>query len=114
MQKQQIIGISLITLILVLYIGVILPKYQPAPVKQPPKGTLAQNTTGSSTLSNETTGSEPSPPLALDTTLLQHMQEIVVDSDLYRARFTTLGGRLTSFRLKDITAEKFLNPADLE
>ena len=58
MQKQQIIGIALITLILVLYIGVILPKFQPAPVKQPPKGTIAQSTTAVSTVSKETTQAE--------------------------------------------------------
>ncbi len=101
------------TLILFLYIGVILPKYAPPP-KPVPKGTLAQETTARTLLSGDTTQSSIKPISSMDSTLLAKIQEITVNTDLYCAKFTTLGGRLTSFRLKKIAVEKFLDPTLLE
>lgn len=113
MQKQQIIGFVLITLIVFLYLGVIVPKYTPQP-KPVPKGAISKDTTALSAVSTDTTQTTTKTIVSTDSTLLSKAQEITINTDLYHAKFTTLGGRLTSFQLKKIAIEKFMDSVPLE
>lgn len=128
MKKENIIGIVLIAVVMFIYMGVILPKYnKPVPSKKTAKGTLAQNTalpgtadtTGNNLASNTTlagtatTGNGTTKPVVAAAPAVP-AQDIIVDTDLYRARFTTLGGRLKSFLLKNVKAETLASRQELE
>ena len=123
MQKQQLIGIVLISLLVALYMGYVMPKYYtPPPPKATDKSMVATDTTkgaaspsvtvalDSTTLtkSNDTTSSAAVTPEQL----IQQAKEIVIDTDLYRARISSLGGRLVSFKLKQIATDKLPSKAD--
>ncbi len=128
MKKEQIIGIVLIAVVIFIYMAVIMPKYYTPPAGQKPgTGTLAKNTTapGSADTTGLSVGKDTTLPLAAtsgdDTTTpvlaaapAVPAQDILVDTDLYRARFTTLGGRLKSFLLKKVKAETLPTGKELE
>jgi len=130
MQKNQILGIILITAVVFLYLTVLMPKYYkqpPPPVNQTLVSKDSTKTAGDVTPSSDgksaaastsettTTPTSDKQTLVPDINLLaKDAKEIVVDADLYRARFSTLGGRLVSFKLKKIHIDALASVSELE
>lgn len=111
MQKQQLIGIILISLILFIYLAYIVPQYY-TPPEQPVQDTIITEDTPDISISPEL-----EPAIGHDTPAIitnedlpfiepALIEEIIVETDLYRATFSNLGAQLTSFKLKQIAADK--------
>lgn len=121
MKKEQIIGIILITLVVFIYMTYLTPKYYGDDTTK--KGT--KTTTAATTDTTAQTPANTVTPVtgvqsttAVSTTVpavnLADAKDIVVDTDLYRARFTTLGGRLKSMKLKTINTLNLPSVPELE
>jgi YidC/Oxa1 family membrane protein insertase len=104
MKKNELIAILLSAIVIMVYFGVIYPRYAPAPPPSSNKSTATDTTqipvSVATTVTPPTTSTEAVQPVAIDTALLAQAKNIIIDTDLYQATFSTLGGRLTSWRLK--------------
>lgn len=104
MKKNELIAIALSAIVIMVYFGVIYPKFAPPPQSQSKKPVVTDTTqvpvTVATTAIPEPKPTTPVQPVAVDTTLLAQAKSIVIDTDLYQATFSTLGGKLTGWRLK--------------
>jgi YidC/Oxa1 family membrane protein insertase len=104
MKKNELIAIILSAVVIMIYFGVIYPRFAPAP--PPPSNKPVATDTTPIPVSVATTETappkspEPVQPVAIDSALFAQAKSIVIDTDLYQATFSTLGGKLTSWRLK--------------
>ncbi|MDI6782893.1 MAG: YidC/Oxa1 family insertase periplasmic-domain containing protein [bacterium] len=114
MRKNELIAILLSALVIMLYFGVIYPRYAPPPIPSSSKPLATDTAQIPVSVSPTPSGAAKDvsvfksmfgtesrvQPLAIDAAVLAQAKDIQVDTELYRATFSTLGGKLTSWRLK--------------
>ena len=108
MDKRAIIGIALSILVLVLYQQLI-NYFYPTPVTEPAPASVKSETekTAPAAPAPSTPPAAPTQVAAIETPAGQSATDITVETDNYRAVFTTHGARLKSFKFK-----KFRTSAD--
>ncbi|MCX7918487.1 MAG: membrane protein insertase YidC [bacterium] len=114
MRTNELVAIILCALVIMLYFGVIYPRYAPKPIPQPQKPIAADTTPSSVSTVTTETAVQPAmvtQPVAIDTVVLAQAKDVRVETDLYTATFTTLGGTLKSWQLKKYQTE--FEPLDL-
>ncbi len=105
MEKRLILFIALTFIVLLLY-NQIFPPPKPKKVKtKQPKQTVAQAKKSAPNVSqkkveNQTPATKATPPEKQSPLVMANVKKVVVDTPLYHAVFTTLGGRLLSWKLK--------------
>src|SRR5574341_2328868 len=101
MDKRALIGIALSVLVLVIYQHFINYYYGPPPTgDSPPAQRVSQTEKPSAPPPAPTVTATPAPVSPAAAGSGQPAREIVVDTDNYRAIFTSRGARLKSFRFK--------------
>ena len=101
MDKRALIGIALSVLVLVVYQHLINYYYGPPPSgDSPPAKGVSQTEKPSAPPPAPTVTATPAPVAPVQTGSGQPAREIVIDTDNYRAIFTSRGARLKSFKFK--------------
>lgn len=110
MDRRTLLFVAISVAIIVLYQELVLKHYAPAPTpaeapitstEAPPSSDPAAAPVAARTTTGTTSGAEVAPLLPETTTKPIEGKKIQVETDLYVAVFTTVGGRLEDFRLKD-------------
>ncbi len=101
MEKRALIAVGISILILVLYQEVVLRRLYPVPSGEPPAGEQEAETPAVAPAAPQPPAElagEPSTPHPAGAETAG--RRVTVDTDFYRATFTTVGARLESFQLK--------------
>ncbi len=103
MDKRALIGITLSVLVLIAYQQFINYYYGPLPTDGPAPASVKSDAgkTPAPAAVTSTTAVTPSPTAPIETPEGQPAKDITVDTDNYRAVFTTHGARLKSFKFKN-------------
>ncbi len=107
MERRALIAVVISLLILVLYQEVILKRFYPHPVEVPPGSVPAEPPLASGGADERVVSPVVAPEVKSDEAAAPAPlvgRDIVVETDLYRAVFTTAGARLKSLQLKHYRA----------
>ena len=102
MEKRALIAVAISIVILVLYQEVVLRRLYPAPTGAPPAGEQEGETPSAVPAAPQPPGEQAAEVSAPQpaTGPQAEAHRVTVDTDVYRATFTTAGARLESFQLK--------------